>query len=64
MMKRCLLIGIALVFVWTGCIKDEAELIPDHLEAQRFQPKDSVWAVSDMGSNLYSPESMLYVCRP
>lgn len=46
MMKRCLLIGIALVFVWTGCIKDEAELIPDHLEAQRFQPKDSVWAVS------------------
>ena len=46
MMKRCLLIGIALVFVWTGCIKDETELIPDPQEAQRLQPKDSVWAVS------------------
>lgn len=46
MMKRCLLIGIALVFVWTGCIKDETELIPDQQEAQRPQLKDSVWAVS------------------
>ena len=45
-MKRCLLIGIALVFVWTGCIKDETELIPDQQEAQRPQLKDSVWAVS------------------
>ena len=46
MMKRCLLIGIALAFIWTGCIKDEAELIPDHQEELRLQPKDSVWAVS------------------
>ena len=46
MMKKGLLIGIALAFVWTACIKDEAELIPDQQEAQRLQPKDSVWAVS------------------
>jgi len=37
---------MALVLVWTGCIKDETELIPDHQEALRPQPKDSVWAVS------------------
>ena len=34
------------MFVWTGCIKDETELIPDQQEAQRPQLKDSVWAVS------------------
>lgn len=46
MMKRVLLIGIALAFIWTGCIQDEAALIPDQQEAQRLQPKDSVWVVS------------------
>jgi len=46
MMKRCLLIGIALALVWTGCIKDETELLPDQQEAQRPQPMDSVWTVS------------------
>ena len=37
---------MALALVWTGCIKDETELIQDYQEAQRPQPKDSVWVVS------------------
>ena len=37
---------MALAVALTGCMKDEAELLPEKQEEQCVQPRDSVWAVS------------------
>lgn len=44
-MRKTLLFLLMLSVLTTGCIKEEEVILPERPEAQRVQPKDSVWTL-------------------
>ena len=54
MMKKCLLIGIALAFVWSGCMKEEP--LPEEPE-ELTAAAESVWTLTLQAVKQDAPET-------